>query len=210
MKLFAAFCALLMLSIGAAGSAGATRKHKRPFCSLPNTRVLRHTSTVRVLYVARPDEMDLYGTPATVYACFPARRRRTKLFEVPSTVTWTPKIMALTNRYFAFFATTDDGPCEKGQQPNCTGSYVADYRLSNGRARCSAPGPATALALTSNGWIAWLSGLGRPDLPATVSACDSAGTRTLDQGTIDPASLHASGTSVQWTRDGQPQSAALH
>ncbi|MDQ1586208.1 MAG: hypothetical protein QOH80_1573, partial [Actinomycetota bacterium] len=35
------------------------------------------------------------------------------------------------------------------------------------------------------------------------------GTRTLDQGAIDPASVLAAGASVQWTRDGQPQSADL-
>jgi hypothetical protein len=154
------------------------------------------------------DQEDLYGIPATVYACFPARKRRTKLFEIPSYEAWTHKIMRLNDRYFAFAATTEDIVCEKYMQPDCTGAYVEAFRVANGAARCRTSVPATAaLALTSGGWIAWLAGGSQP---STLSACDSAGLRTLDQGTIDPPSVRALGTSLQWTRDGQPRSAQLH
>jgi hypothetical protein len=207
-KVIAATCALLAVSLGMIGSADAAKKHKRPFCSPRYTKVLKHTSAVRILYVEHPADADLYGIPATVYACFPARKRRTKLFEVASTEIWSPKTMAITNRYFAFAATTEDVVCEKYAQPNCTGSYVADYNVSNGTARCSTSVSATALALTSNGWIAWLSS-GGTGQPSTLTACDSAGTRTLDQGTIDAASVHAVRAAIHWTRDGQPQSADL-
>ena len=207
MKPLAALCTLLALSLGAAGSADAAKKHVRPFCKPPNTRVLKHTKSVRILYVEHPAQEDLYGIPATVYACFPARRHRTKLFEVSSTEVWTPKIMQLNDRFFAVAATTEDVVCEKYQQPDCTGAYVADFRVSNASVRCSANVVASALALTSNGWIAWLSGAAGQ--PSTLSACDSAGTQTLDQGSIDPASVTASGTLVEWQRDGAPQSAAL-
>jgi hypothetical protein len=204
-KVLAALCALLAVSVGTIGSADAARKHKRPFCSPRNTKVLKHTSVVRILYVEHPADEDLYGTPATVYACFPARKRRTKLLEIPSSEIWSPKIMALTDRYFAVFATTEDIVCEKYAQPDCTDSYVAGFKLSNGKERCFNKASASALGLTSHGWIAWLSGSG----PSTLSGCDSGGTRTLDQGAIDPASVLAAGASVQWTRDGQPQSADL-
>ena len=209
MKVLAAICALLAISLGMVGSAEAAKKHKRPLCSPRHTKVLKHTSAVRILYVEHPGDADLYGTPATVYACFPARKRRTKLFEISSSEIWSPKIMALSNRYFAFAATTEDIVCEKYAQPDCTGSYVADFSLSNGKARCSSSVSATALALTSNGWIAWLSS-GGTGQPSTLSSCDSAGARTLDQGTIEAASVHAVDTSIQWTRDGQPHSADLH
>jgi hypothetical protein len=200
--------ALLAMCLAFAGSAAATKKHKRPFCSsFHNTQVLKHNRTVRILYIQHPDQEDIYGIPATVYACFPARKRRTKLFEIPSSEVWTHKIMRLNERYFAFAATTEDIVCEKYMQPDCTGAYVESFRVANGAARCGTSVPATsALALTSRGWIAWLSGGSQP---STLSACDSAGSRTLDQGTIDPPSVRALGTSVEWTRDGQPRSAQL-
>jgi hypothetical protein len=203
MKPLAALCSLAILLLGTIGSADAAKRHKRPFCKPANTKVLKHRRSVRILYVEHPAAEDEYGTPATVYACFPARHRRVKLFDLASTVVWSPRIMRLTNRYFAVAATTEDIACEKYAQPGCTTDNVAVLRLSNGKERCAAPRvSATALALTSNGWIAWLSG-------STLSACDSAGTRTLDQGNIDAASVRAVGSRVEWARDGQPQSAVL-
>jgi hypothetical protein len=207
-KTLAAVCALLAISLGMIGTAGAAKKHKRPFCSPANSKVLKRTSAVRILYVEHPAGADPYGIPATVYACFPARKKRTKLLELASTDSWSPKIMALNSRFFAVAATIDDVACEKYAQPNCTRSSVADFKLANGKLRCSASVSATALALTSNGWIAWVSG-GGAGQPSILSACDSAGTRTLDQGTIDAASVQAAGKAVHWSRDGAPQSAEL-
>jgi hypothetical protein len=203
MKPLAVLCSLAILLLGTIGSADAAKRHKRPYCKPANTKVLKHTKSVRILYVEHPADEDEYGTPATVYACFPARHHRVKLFDLSSTVVWRPTIMRLTNRYFAVAATTEDIACEKYAQPGCTTDSVAVLRLSNGKERCGAASPASALALTSNGWIAWLSG-------STLSACDSAGTRTLDQGNIDAASVRAVGSGVEWARDGQPQSAVLH
>ena len=160
------------------------------------------TSGVRILYVEHPADF-YYTTPATVYACFPARHRRVELLDFIDGFAWSPKHMRLTNRYFAVAATTEDAVCEKYQDPDCTTSDVAAFRLSDGQERCSetASTSASALALTSNGWIAWRNG-------TTLSACDSAGIRKLDEGSI--ASVRARGTRVEWTRDGQPQSAVLH
>jgi hypothetical protein len=208
-KALTAICALLAISLGMIGTADAAKKHKRPFCKPANSKVLKRTRAVRILYVEHPAGADEYGTPATISACFPARKKRTKLLELASTDSWSPKIMALNNRFFAVAATTDDVTCEKYAQPNCVTSYVADFKLANGKQRCVTSVSATALALTSNGWIAWLSG-GGTGQPSTLSACDSSGTRTLDLGTIDAASVKAAGTAVNWTRDGQPQSAELH
>jgi hypothetical protein len=208
-KALTAVCALLAISLAMIGTADAAKKHKRPFCSPANSKVLKRTSAVRILYVEHPAGADPYGTPATIYACFPARKKRTKLLELSSTDSWTPNIMALNNRFFAVAATVDDVVCEKYAQPGCVSNYVADFKLANGKLRCSASVQATALALTSNGWIAWLAS-GGTGQPSTLSACDSAGKRTLDQGTIDAASVLAAGTAVNWTRDGQPQSATLH
>jgi hypothetical protein len=208
MKLIAALCAVLLAAAGAVASADAAKKHKRPYCNPRHTKVLKKNSAVRIIYVEHPGDDDFYGTPATVYACFPARKRRTKLFEIDGSLAWKPQRLALTKRYFAFFATTTDSVCEKYQQPNCSGSYVTRFRLSNGRERCRTSVLASALALTSNGWIAWLES-GATGQPSTLTGCDSAGNRTLDRASIDPASVHAAGTSVEWTRDGQPASAVL-
>jgi hypothetical protein len=205
MKTLAAFCALAVLLLGTIGSAGAAKK-KRPFCKPANSKVLAKTSSVRILYVERPAQADEYGAPATVYACFPSRHRRVRLFEISSTEAWRAGIIALSSRFVAFAATVDDVACQKYQQPNCTSSYVAVFRLLNGKRRCGASATSTrALTLTSNGWVAWLDG----STPGRLSACDSAGTRKLDEGNIDAASVRARGTSVEWTRDGQPHSAAL-
>jgi hypothetical protein len=206
-KVLAAICALLAISAGMIGSADAAKKHKRPFCSPRHSKVLKHTHKVRILYVEHPGD-NFYGTPATVYSCFPATKRRVKLLDFSEAQAWSPNLMALSDRYFAFSATTDDVICEKYMQPGCRTSEVAVYRVSNGKLRCSAPESATALAMTSNGWIGWLSG-GGTGQPSTLSACDSNGTRVLDQGAIDQASVHSAGASVQWTRDGQPHSADL-
>ena len=205
MKPLAAFCALTLLLVGTIGSAEAeaAKRHKRPFCKPRNSHVLKHTGRVRILYVEHPAGEDPYGTPATVYACFPARHRRVELFELASDEAWSPRIMRLTNRYFAVAATTDNVVCEKYQQHGCMTSYVAAYRLSTGKQRCGTRVSATALALTSNGWIAWLGG-------STLSACDSAGARALDDGNIDATSVRAAGTTVEWQRDGESKSAVLH
>ena len=125
MKPLAAVCALAMLLLGTIGSADAAKKHKRPFCKPANTKVLKHRRSVRMLYVEHPAAEDLYGTPATVYACFPARHRRVKLFELGSEDDWSPTIMRLTDRYFAVAATNDDIICGKYQQTGCTTSSVA-------------------------------------------------------------------------------------
>jgi hypothetical protein len=200
MKPYAIVCALAILLFGMLGSADAA---KRPLCKPRDSHVLKHTESVRILYVEHVAQDDgEYGTPATVYACFPARHRRVKLFDIAGSETWSPTTMRLTNRYFAFAASTDDIVCQKYMQPDCTRNDVAVLRVSNGKERCGAPSPASALALTSDGWIAWLSG-------STLSACDSAGTRMLDEGNIDAASVRAQGTTIEWTRDGQPQSVAL-
>jgi hypothetical protein len=199
MKPYAIVCALAILLLGTLGSADAAKRHKRPLCKPRNSHVLKRTSDVRILYVEHPADA-YYGTPATVYACFPARHRRVELLEIDDTNAWSPRHMRLTNRYFAVAATSEDLVCEKYASQGCTSSYVVAFRLSNGEERCSETESASALALTSNGWIAWRSG-------TTLSACDSAGTRTLDEGSI--ASVRARGTRVEWTRDGQPQSVAL-
>jgi hypothetical protein len=188
--------------------AGAAKKRKRPLCKPAHAKVLTRTGSVRILYVEHPAAADEYGTPATVYACRPARKRRVKLFEVADTEIWSPKVMRIRSRWWAFAASTDDVACEKYAQPNCMGSYVAAYDLKTGALRCSTRAAANALALTSNGWIAWLTA-GAAGRPATLSACDSGGVRPLDQGTIDPASLTASGPLITWARDGRPQSAML-
>jgi hypothetical protein len=200
MKPLAFVCAIAaVLLLATVGSADAAKHHKRPLCKPRNSHVLKRTSSVRILYVEHPADA-YYTTPATVYACFPARHRRVELLDFVDSLAWSPKHMRLTNRYFAVAATTEDVVCEKYQQPDCVTSDVAAFRLSNGEERCRETASASALALTSNGWIAWRSG-------TTLSACDSAGTRTLDEGNI--ASVRARGTSVEWTRDGQPQSAVL-
>jgi hypothetical protein len=207
-RLLAAICALLALSLGMASGADAARKHKRSLCNPPNTKILKRTSAVRILYVERPDDTDIYGTPAKVFACYPARQRRIKLFEIADTESWKAQVMRIRNRWFAFGADTVDLACEKYAQPDCSSSYVAVFDLKSGKVRCTTSAHAGALALTSNGWIAWLV-QGASGQPSTLSACDSAGVRQLDQGTIDPASVTAVGAAVEWMRDGQPQSATL-
>jgi hypothetical protein len=200
MRPLAFACTLTILLLGAIGSADAAEHHKRPLCKPRHSHVLKRTSDVRILYVEHPADA-YYGMPATVYACFPARHRRVELLDIDDTIAWSPRHMRLTNRYFAVAATSEDLVCEKYQDENCVTGDVAAFRLSNGEERCSETASASALALTSNGWIAWQSG-------TTLSACDSAGTRTLDEGSI--ASVRARGTSVEWMRDGEPHSAVLH
>lgn len=208
MKTLVAIALLPALSLGFATGADAAKKRKRPLCNPAHTKVLKQTASVRILYVEHPGGADEYGTPATVYACYPARKRRVRLFEVADTEIWSPRVMRIRTRWWAFAASTDDVACEKYAQPNCRGGYVAAYDLKTGQVRCSTRATSAALALTSNGWIAWLAE-GAAGQPGTLWACDSRGARPLDQGAIDPASLTAAGPVVDWTRDGRPQSATL-
>jgi hypothetical protein len=203
-----ALLALLAGSLGVGISVEAAAKQKRAFCHPRHSKVLTKTSVVRMLYVEHPDGEDFYGTPATVYACFPKPKRRVKLFDIPAAETWKPDITRIRNRYFAVAATSIDEVCGKYQQPDCVSHEVAVYGTRSGGVRCSRARTATALALTSNGWIAWLTsgGTGRP---STLWACDSAGVRRLDEGTIDAGSVRAVRHTVEWTGAGQPRSADL-
>jgi hypothetical protein len=207
MRRLAALCALLVFAAGASDAAAA-KTHKRPLCKPRGSQVLKRNATVRILYVEHQAQSDEYGVPATVYACLPQSHRRTKLFEVWSSEVWEPKVMRLNEGYFAFAAEVFDIVCSKYTTGDCTSYEVASIRFDTGRPRCAVSVPASALALTPSGWIAWLT----PDAAGGTSrlhACDSAGTRALDQGDIDPASLRASGATVLWATAGEARSAQL-
>jgi len=110
-------------------------------------------------------------------------------------------------RYVAFDVTVGDETCFKYDPgPQCSSENLRSYNVRSGHRRAGVHAASDALALTTNGWIAWVP---PGAAPRSVVAADAAGSRQLDTGAIDPGSLRATGRTVRWTNAGQPRSALL-
>ncbi len=99
--------------------------------------------------------------------------------------------------------------CLKYSQSNeaaeeCAVPEVSSYNLRSGRERASASGAEEALALTANGWIAWVAAPSH-----ALLAIGAHGKHTLDAGPVEPRSLGVSGQTVHWTSNGVAHSAVL-
>jgi hypothetical protein len=199
-------CAALVLVAGA-GAAAARRA--APPCGPRGAHTIARSGGTR-LYVVGGGGAGEYSAPSTLFVCQRAHRRPKRLVHAPDSYSMGIVHVRFSGTYVAFDVTVSNEPCSKYDfGPQCISESVRSYNVRNGRLRASAGGGSDALALASNGWIAWVppaaSGAAR-----TLLAVDSAGRRQLDSGTIDPASLRATRNTVHWTNGGAAQSAALH
>jgi hypothetical protein len=148
--------------------------------------------------------------PVKVYGCVLARKRAVMLGsfnDYTHPVYGEPQLNA---PYAAYALDVIDETCAKYEPTGpCESQHLEVVDLRTGKTRVSVPGGADRLALTGNGWLAWVTTTAGSPTQHVVSAVDSHGRRQLDAGNIDPATLVAHGNSVQWQRDGAPMTATL-
>jgi len=177
-----------------------------PTCHPRHSRTVARKGGTRLFLVGGGGAGE-YSAPSTLYVCQRSRGRAVRLIHVGAARSLRLAHVRFDGRYVAFDATVGDETCFKYDPgPQCSSETLRSYNVRDGRRRATAHAACDALALTSNGWIAWVPpGTG----PRSVLAVDSTGSHQLDAGAIDPASLRATGRTVRWTNAGQPRSARL-
>lgn len=211
------FTGALALAVVAAGSlaapAAATTLVTRPgraTCKRAGSVTVASSPQARVYALTGRDDGE-YGPPTTIVGCWRAQpSRRVVLQRYGSGQAASFDGRRLAGRYVALQTTVVDVACSKymGASPECITHRLASYDLRTGRHRAQGDGAPAALALTTRGWLAWVT---PPDASgaAAVVAQDGAGRRQLDAGAIDPRSLSATADVVSWRRDGAEQTATL-
>lgn len=182
----------------------------RPTCKRAGSVTIASSTQVRVYAISGRDDGE-YGAPTTIVGCWRAKpRRRVALQHYGSGQSVSVDRKRVAGRYVALQTTVVDVACSKymGASPDCISYRLASYDVRTGRHRAQGDGAPAAFALTTHGWLAWVTA---PDASgaATVFAQDAAGRRQLDAGAIDPRSLSATADVVSWRRDGIEQTATL-
>jgi len=197
------------LAAPAAATTVATRGG-RPTCKRAGSRTIASSPQARVYAITGRDDGE-YGAPTTIVGCWRAKeRRRVALLRHGVGQALFVDRKRLAGRYVALQTTVVDAACTKymGSSPECFTYRLASYDVRTGRHRAQGDGAPAAFALTTRGWLAWVTA---PDGSgaATVFARDGAGRRQLDAGAIDPRSLSVTDDVVSWTRDGVEQTATV-
>jgi hypothetical protein len=203
LRLTFAICLASCAALAAAPTAGAA-----PSCRPRHARTVARSHGTRLFMVGGGGGGE-YSGPSTLYACSGSSRRPARLIHVADAQTMRITQVRFKRGYVGFDVTVSDETCWKYDPgPHCDSQSVRSYNMRNGRRRAGASGGSDALALTSNGWIAWVPPVAS-GAPRALLAIDSHGRRQLDTGAIDPASLRATGKTVRWTNAGQPHAARL-
>jgi hypothetical protein len=193
----------------ASGAGASAARKPAPPCGPRGAQTIARSGGTR-LYVVGGAGAGEYSAPSTLFVCERSRRRPRRLVHAPDSYSMAVVQVRFSGRYVAFDVTISNEPCSKYDfGPQCLSESVRSYNVRNGHLRAAAGGGSDALALASNGWIAWAPPAAN-GAPRTLLAVDSAGRRQLDSGAIDPASLRATGSTVHWTNAGAARSAALH
>lgn len=196
------------LVVACAAPLGASAASRVSGCTAKGATVVARAGTALLLSApVGPD--DEYGPGTRVMTCRQGHPRVTLASTGPGdALTITHPVFAPA--YVAFAWTRSSVACSKylGDDPQCTSARVASYNRRTGRTRVSGTGPADALAVTTSGWLAWVSPLDASGA-RTLTVADRGGERVLDRGAIDPASLRANGQAVTWTANGAAASAGL-
>ena len=193
---------LVTLSVEGPGSEAVQRTHKRPSCSMPQTRTVYEDPAVRVYIKSYSDNTE------STFACFfPAKKRRR---------------LAYCDKDYE-----SGGHCESVQMLSVKRPWIAyairviakyeSYampcvlNLRTGATQC--PEISTAIlgvGLTHKGSLAWIAA---SDTDCCFVQKLDAGTTNivaLDSGTdIDPTSFAVGGKHIYWTKAGTPQSAPM-
>lgn len=195
-----AVAAVLLFAAADSPAPAATKP-----CARAHSKTLVSNAHVRVFTVAGSQGRRLYG-------CLRSNGRQMLLtadYDDGYVLSGSFSHVRVAGRFVAWqFAATDiscKADCPPGYQPTTYALRVRDLRRSK-TVPVSGHVASQTLVLTTGGALAWAEGAA-PSV--SVRAFDAAGSRTLDQGDIDPASVHRSGQSVEWTSGGQLRSAAL-
>lgn len=203
---------LLILTLAAsgllvAGAADAAQAKRRPSCARGG-RTVAQNGVVRVYQVA----LEGVDDRRALYACTRKTRRRAKVVEAYDdqfVSSESYRSVRVAGRFVAFADTAYDSSCKSecppGYDPYTNSIGVFDTKSRKSRYVSGKPA-GEALVLTVDGAVAWAEGSGDAVL---IRASDSAGTRTLDSGTIDPKTLGVELTIVSWTRAGEERFARL-
>ena len=199
--------------LAAAAATARPRRHRAPVCRpRAGQVVVRSGRSVLFLKTTGPDDGE-YGPPRALFACTRTRQAAVRIDaysdgDIPAISH--PLIGA---RFGALWQRIDDVVCEKYMpgDPACVTVSLTSFNLRTGRVRARAAGDVaqapSALVMTSQGWIAFVSPTGGSR--GQLEAVDSHGQRLLDAGPVDPASLTVSGATVSWTSAGAAHTAAL-
>ena len=112
-------------------------------------------------------------------------------------------LLTLNRHFAAFVVARESAACDA-----CPGIRLRSFDTEAGHRRFEAGNGTVdvdALVVTTKGAVAWAE----QDRSAEAIQAYDHGTRTLDTGAIDPASLGVEFTIVSWTRDGEERFARL-
>jgi hypothetical protein len=171
---------------------------------------------VLLLRTTGPDD-GKYGAPHSLLGCRKVAQRPVDLFDFEDGDTPMEVRTSFAGPYAAFYLGWAYSTCSfyiSAGAEDCGTSLFESVNLGNGHVKVSLPsvregGPdlPSALVVTHDGWIAWVSGASATGTP--LLARDSKGQRTLDPGPIDAGSLRVDGAAVRWTDAGIAHSSAL-
>jgi len=199
--------ALALPTAGSAATGQNKTKAKKPACTLKGATTIAKSPYGRLLET-HAEEDELYGESTELYACRTGYRPVLLVATEPGD-SINPGHVVFAAKYVGFSTAFYSSACSKYQPggAECSGFGVSSYNTRTGDARTSTSTPAAvdALAVSGQGWLAWV----------TPAAADGGRTvvarnrleRTLAQGDIAPASLKATGGTLRWARDGAPESA---
>ena len=184
---------VVVLAIGPAGVAEAAKKP----CQRKGSHTLASSSKVRIYEVGDVDR--------TVVGCLRSTNKRKavaaytscdcSVSDEPTPRIWLNREAVAVNRY---------GCPPPGLEGDCGGT-VASFDLRQRVKRYGEDVPkgfVAQLVLKPNGSFAYIAA-------DTVRKADSSGTGQLDAGPVEAGSLARAGSTVYWTKAGQPFSAQL-
>jgi len=198
---------LLVLPTAGSAAAKSAAKAKKPACALKHAETLATSRYGRLLATHAEDD-ELYGESTELYACRTGYRPVLLIATEPGD-SIDPSHVVFAAKYVGFSTSFYSSSCSKYQPggAECSGLGVSSYNTRTGdvRTTTSTPAAVDALAVSAQGWLAWV----------TPAAADGSRTvvarnrleRVLAQGSISPTSLKASAGTLRWTRDGKPESA---
>jgi len=199
--------ALAVPTTGNAATPKNRTKAKKPACTLKGAETIAKSTFGRLL-ATHAEEDELYGESTELYACRTGYRPVLLIATGPGD-SLDPGHVVFSPKYVGFSTSFYSSSCSKYQPggAECSGLGVSSYNTRTGdvRTTTSTPAAVDALAVSAQGWLAWVTPAA-PDGSRTVVARNRL-ERVLAQGSIPPASLKATDGTLRWTRDGTPESA---
>src|SRR5947209_14486886 len=127
-----------------------------PTCHPRHSRTVARKGGTRLFLVGGGGTGE-YSAPSTLYVCERSRGRAVRLMHVGAARTMRLTHVRFNGRYVAFDVTVGDETCFKYDPgPQCSSENLRSYNVRSGHRRAGVHAASDALALTTNGWIAWV------------------------------------------------------